>query len=97
MCNEADNAIKSGTANGIKISYNTIVQCDNDIYSVKKGTWWNLSNAVEFENSYYDTTKSFENLYIQIAVAGILINKSIFLVDFRKKRQYTRFHLFCDA
>jgi hypothetical protein len=37
MCYETDNAVKSGAADESKISY-TIVQNDDDIYPVKRGT-----------------------------------------------------------
>ncbi len=39
MCYETDNAVKSKTVDESKVSY-TIVQDDDDIYSVKRGTWW---------------------------------------------------------
>ena len=49
MCYETDNTVKRGTADEIKISY-TIVQDDDDIYPVKRGIWWNLSNVEEFKS-----------------------------------------------
>lgn len=45
MCYETDNAVKSGTADESKISYN-IVQDDDDIYPVKEepDEIWIMSN-----------------------------------------------------
>ncbi len=45
MCYETDNAVKSGTADESKISYN-IVQDDDDIYPVKEepDEIWIISN-----------------------------------------------------
>ncbi len=49
MCYETDNGVKSGTADESKISY-TIVEDDDDIYPVKRGNWWDVSNVEEFKS-----------------------------------------------
>ncbi len=49
MCYATDNAVKAGTDDGSQISY-TIVQDDDDVYPVKRGSCWNLSNVEEFKS-----------------------------------------------
>jgi hypothetical protein len=55
MSNETGKSVKLGTVDGTKISWN-IVQSGNNIYPVRQGAWWNLSNVEDVINPYYDST-----------------------------------------
>ena len=77
MFNETGMSVKLGTVDGTMISWN-IVQNDNDIYRVRKGTWWNLSNAEDVINPYYNSTKLCENMYSTIMWR---VNKDFLLLD----------------
>jgi hypothetical protein len=63
MFYETGTSVKLETVDGTKISWN-LVQSDNDIDSVRKGTWWNLSNNEDVINPYYYSTNLCENMYI---------------------------------
>ena len=76
MCNKPGKSVKLGTVDDTKISWN-VVQSDNDIHPVSKVTWWNLSNAEDVINLYYDSTEFCEDLYIHYFMTR---NQGVFII-----------------